>query len=68
VADDPASLELGVTPLGHFVAIDGENGVVRPFLFRISRLLRLNTPHSGAPRRGPSLSGDTSHASLTVSL
>jgi hypothetical protein len=32
VADDPASLELGVTPLGHFVAIDGENGVVRPFL------------------------------------
>jgi hypothetical protein len=30
----------GVTPLGHFVAVDGENGLVRPFLIQDLALLR----------------------------
>jgi hypothetical protein len=32
VADAPAMAADGVTALGHHVAIDGENGLVRPFL------------------------------------
>jgi hypothetical protein len=42
VVDDPA-LQLntpGVTPLGYFVAIDGENGVRRPFLAQEIEVLR----------------------------
>ena len=31
VVEDPGSLK-GVTPLGYYVAIDGENGRSRPFL------------------------------------
>jgi hypothetical protein len=34
IADDPSTLEQGVLPLGHMVAIDGENGVTRPFLIQ----------------------------------
>ncbi len=34
IADDPSTLNPGVTILGHMVAIDGENGVVRPFLVK----------------------------------
>ncbi len=42
VVDEP-SLGLdtpGVTPLGFFVAVDGENGVKRPFLAQDIELLR----------------------------
>lgn len=42
IVDDPA-LQLdapGVTPLGYFIAIDGENGVRRPFLAQEIELLR----------------------------
>jgi hypothetical protein len=38
----------GVTPLGHFVAVDGENGLVRPFLIQDLALLR---PASVRPTR-----------------
>lgn len=32
IADDPEAAGPGVSVLGHHVAIDGENGQVRPFL------------------------------------
>ena len=32
IADDPTTLNDDVVVLGHMVAIDGENGMVRPFL------------------------------------
>ncbi len=32
IADEPDSPGGGAVPLGHYVAIDGENGVTRPFL------------------------------------
>lgn len=34
IADDPGTQQQGVLPLGHMVAIDGENGVARPFLIQ----------------------------------
>ena len=34
IADDPGGQPQGVLPLGHMVAIDGENGVRRPFLIQ----------------------------------
>jgi hypothetical protein len=40
VADDPALAADGVTPIGHHVAIDGENGVLRPFLVQDLEPLR----------------------------
>lgn len=43
IRDATANASQGVLPLGHMVAIDGENGVTRPFL--IQHLERL------APRR-----------------
>jgi len=32
ITDEAAGQAIGVTALGHFVAIDGENGRTRPFL------------------------------------
>ncbi len=40
VADDPNPSAQGVLPLGYYVAIDGENGVVRPFLAQDVELLK----------------------------
>ena len=34
IADEPGSQPQGVLPLGHMVAVDGENGVARPFLIQ----------------------------------
>jgi len=40
VVDDPGGAANGVAPLGHWVAIDGENGVARPFLVEDLEALR----------------------------
>jgi len=32
IVEDPSAGQPGVTPLGYWVAIDGENGVAQPFL------------------------------------
>ena len=40
VVDAPGPREPGVSALGHFVAIDGENGRVRPFLVQDLQPLR----------------------------
>jgi len=40
IADSPADRPSGVTVLGHEVAIDGENGMTRPFLIADLELLR----------------------------
>jgi hypothetical protein len=40
VADAPALAADGVTAIGHHVAIDGENGVLRPFLVQDLEPLR----------------------------
>lgn len=41
----------GVSGLGHFVAIDGENGKTRPFLVEELELLRAATVRARSPLR-----------------
>jgi hypothetical protein len=59
IADDPATLAQGELPLGHMVAVDGENGVRRPFLVQHLEPLepvRVRRPAVAEPRstaRGP---------------
>ncbi len=48
IAHESESLRGGATPLGHYVAIDGENGVTRPFLLEDLELLRPVVVRSGA--------------------
>jgi len=46
VSDGPSSAPQGVLPLGHMVAIDGENGVTRPFLIQhLERIAPLRVVH-----------------------
>ncbi|GEM_PF-2040208 len=49
IADAPSQQPTGVAVLGHHVAIDGENGLTRPFL--VSDLEPLRAMRAGA-RRG----------------
>ncbi len=49
IADAPSSQAPGVAVLGHQVAIDGENGVTRPFL--VADLEPLRAVRSGGRRR-----------------
>ncbi len=57
IADDQAAVPIGVTPMGHYVAIDGENGVVRPFLVQDLEPLR-----PAVVRRPFSTAGLNTHA------
>ena len=55
IVDDPGGAANGVTPLGHWVAIDGENGVARPFLVEdldALRPARVRVPAREAARSG----------------
>ena len=46
VSDPVTSVAQGVLPLGHMVAIDGENGVTRPFLVQhLERVTPLRVVH-----------------------
>ena len=49
VSDAPSSQPNGVAVLGHQVAIDGENGVTRPFL--VADLEPLRAVRAGGRRR-----------------
>jgi hypothetical protein len=53
IAEDPSgALPEGIAPLGHFVAIDGENGIIRPFLLSdlvLLRARRVRPPGAGEP-------------------
>ena len=40
IADSPSEQPAGILVLGHEVAVDGENGVTRPFLVADLELLR----------------------------
>lgn len=57
IADTSATLQEGVTPLGHFVAIDGENGVVRPFLVQDLEPLRPAVVRRTRSREGSVVNG-----------
>ena len=63
IADDESAASSAVTVLGHHVAIDGENGLTRPFL--VSELQPLRAVRAGARQRaqqpGPirSVTGET---------
>lgn len=48
IADAPSQQPAGVSVLGHHVAIDGENGITRPFL--VSDLEPLRAARAGARR------------------
>ena len=41
IVEEPRGPHANVSSLGHFVAIDGENGKVRPFLLADLELLRV---------------------------
>ncbi|MCR9097915.1 MAG: hypothetical protein NXI30_27155 [bacterium] len=57
VSDAPSSQANGVAVLGHQVAIDGENGVTRPFL--VADLEPLRAVRAGGRRRAaPSSQSD----------
>ena len=49
IADPESADSAGVTVLGHHVAIDGENGLTRPFL--VSELQALRAVRAGARQR-----------------
>lgn len=59
VSDAGAGVAQGMLPLGHMVAIDGENGVTRPFLIqhleRVSplRVVRTDAVQAELPLREP---------------
>jgi hypothetical protein len=56
VAESPSAVPVGSSglPLGYYVAVDGENGRVRPFLVEEIEPLR-----AARVRRGPSGAGST---------
>ena len=62
ISDAPSSQPNGVAVLGHQVAIDGENGVTRPFL--VADLEPLRAVRAGGRRRAES-SGRTDARSST---
>lgn len=61
IADAPSDQPAGVAVLGHQVAIDGENGVTRPFL--VTDLEPLRAVRSGARRRAEKPSQADAHRS-----
>ena len=55
IADAPSDQPAGVAVLGHQVAIDGENGVTRPFL--VADLAPLRAVRAGDRRRAAPSTG-----------
>ncbi len=61
-AGGPGESADGVTRLGHHVAIDGENGILRPFL--VSDLQPLQAVRAGRTRRAGSQAKTKAPASI----